>query len=382
MRYALVLAAVALDLAAFGMAFTDIALRARAYSASPVLVGLILSSYFLFQIITAPKWGALSDRIGRRPVAIVCTALSAGSMMIYAVEPSLIGIAVSRVFAGLAAANVPVIQASLIDGASGDQRARIIGHFSAAINLGLIMGYSGGGWIAEHFGSRSLGWIGVGLSGCATLALCLGLPSAPIPRTGEPPSRGTLQLIRDLPNLRPLFILATISWFALATLEGTFAQLLWDRFHLGQAAFGLILMLEMLLGLALQGFFFARLIRRHGHQIVLRVGYGLQATGLIATPFVPSLGLLLVACSLYAIGKGLTDPSLNTLASEGTPEGRQGEMFGLLQSARNLGFLVGPSLGGVLFTWYLAAPYVLAGSVSLVAGLRANRIEAKPAKPS
>lgn len=365
------------------MAFTDIALRARSYDASPIVVGLILSSYFLFQVVTAPRWGALSDRIGRRPVAVFCTALSAGSMVIYALEPSLLGITLSRVVAGLAAANVSVIQASLIDGVSANKRARIIGHFSAALNFGLIAGFAGGGWIAEHLGSRTLGWLGVLLSGCATIALLVGLPRTTRPKPAEAPPQKSWQILNDFPGLRLLFILATVSWFSLACLEGTFAQLLWDRFRLGQTVFGLILMYEILLGFALQGFFFARLVDRYGQRNLLRAGYLLQAAGLVATPFVPSVGLLLVVSSLYALGKGLTDPSLNTLASEATPEDRQGEMFGLLQSARNLGFLAGPSLGGVLFAWAIAAPYVLAGSVSLLASAWAKRIPSRsPASSS
>lgn len=376
MRAVLVLAAVAMDLAAFGMAFTDIALRARSYHASPTLVGIILSSYFVFQVATSPAWGRLSDRIGRRPVAVACTALSSLSMVVYALMPSLTGIIVSRVLAGFAAANVSVIQASLIDQSTDDQRAATLGRFSAALNAGLIMGFAGGGWVAEHLGSQVLGWVGAGLSGLATLNLIIALPKTPPKPKEEGPHepRKTWIILQQFPSLKVLFILASVSWFSLACLEGTFAQLINFRFSLGQAAFGWILMYEILLGFLLQGLFFGRLAKRYGHVKLLRVGYLLQGIGLGTTPFAPDLGLLLVASSLYALGKGLTDPSLNTLASESTPSDRQGEMFGLLQSARNVGFLAGPTIGGALFHWIHAAPYVLAGFVSFAAAAGAKLI--------
>lgn len=372
-----------MDLAAFGMAFTDIALRARSYQASPALVGVILSSYFVFQILTAPRWGAMSDRIGRRPIAVACTALSALSMVVYALMPSLIGIVISRVLAGLAAANVSVIQASLIDDAGPDRRAKTIGHFSAALNAGLVLGFAGGGWVAEHLGPQVLGWTGATLSGLATLALIVGLPKTKaLAAKIDEIRRPAWSLLREFVSLKVLFVLASISWFSLACLEGTFIQLLDVNFKLGQTVFGWILMYEIFLGFLLQGLFFSRLTERFGHPRLLRAGYVLQGIGLGFTPFAPTFIILLVASSLYALGKGLTDPSLNTLASESTPTERQGEMFGLLQSARNVGFLAGPSLGGVLFTWNIGAPYVLAGAVSLAAAFGVSRIRtSNPSAP-
>lgn len=374
MRHGVVLGAVALDLCAFGMAFTDIALRARSYGASPTLVGVILSSYFLFQILTAPRWGSLSDRIGRRPVAICCTLLSACSMVVYAVMPSLAGIVISRVLAGLAAANVPVIQASLIDGLSDELRAKRLGQFSAALNAGLIGGFAGGGWLAENLGSEVLGWTGAGLSGLATLALFVGLQkSHAVAVAASESRRPAWSLLTENRALKVIFLLASVSWFSLACLEGTFAQLLAiPRFGLGQTAFGWILMYEICLGFLLQGLFFGRLAASIGHLKLLRSGYVLQGLGLGLTPFSPNIGLLICASSLYAIGKGLTDPCINTLASENAPPERQGEMFGLLQSARNVGFLAGPSLGGALFAANVAAPYVLAGVVSVGAAAAAT----------
>lgn len=377
-RFLPIYAAVAFDLAAFGMAFTDIALRARSYNAAPWLVGLILSSYFLFQIVSSPRWGAVSDRVGRKPVAVLCTVLSAMSMVVYALMPSLEGIVLSRILAGFAAANVAIIQASLADSTEGDARASAMGKFSAAINVGLIVGFAGGGVIAEQLGARSMGFVGASLSALAAVCLWFGMPNlAPKGKPDKPKDHFGLGLLRDHPTLTRLFILAAISWFSLACLEGTFAQLLQINFGQGQTAFGLILMLEMVLGFLLQSLFFERIQRRFGKEITLRAGYVFMGLGLAATPFAPNLGVLIAVGSLYAVGKGLADPSMNLLTSEATPEDRQGEMFGLLQSARNLGFLGGPSLGGYLFGISVAIPYVVAGAVSLAAAGLASRSQAK-----
>ena len=65
---------------------------------------------------------------------------------------------------------------------------------------------------------------------------------------------------------------------------------------------------------------------------------------------------------------------LSTLCSNATPEDRQGEMFGLLQAARSVGFFAGPMVGGLLFDWQHAAPYLLAGGVAIVSAVLASSL--------
>lgn len=370
-RFLPVLIAIALDLAAFGMAFTDIALRARSYGAAPWFVGLILSSYFLFQIVMSPRWGAVGDRLGRKPVAVACTALSAASMVVYALVPNLTGIILSRVLAGFAAANVAVVQASVASATTNEDRSKAMGWMSAAINAGLIVGFAGGGFIANH-GPFAMGMTGAALSTVGTVLLAVWMPSTPPANPSESEARhGGLSLLKEHPLLARLFMLTSVSWFSLACLEGTFAQLLQDLFRQDQRAFGLILMLEMLLGFLLQSLLFSRITKRWGTRRALVAGYILQGVGLGLTPFMPVLALLIAVSSLYALGKGLADPCMNLLTSEQTPSGRQGEMFGLLQSARNIGFLGGPSLGGFLYGIAPAIPYGVAGVISLAAAVMA-----------
>src|SRR5688572_16075672 len=147
------LLAVFLDLVGFGMAFPDIQLRAEKFGAPGVLIGLLLSSYFIVQILASPRWGRLSDHVGRKPVLLTCTALSVLSMLAYAFASSLWLILLSRIFAGLAAANVVVAQAYIADTSTEADRAAKMGRIGAAITAGLIAGPALGGYLA-HVGGN------------------------------------------------------------------------------------------------------------------------------------------------------------------------------------------------------------------------------------
>lgn len=386
--------AIFLDLVGFGMAFPDIQLRAEKFAheagvARPgLIIGILLSSYFVVQIFASPHWGRLSDRVGRKPVIVVCTGLSALSMLAYAFASNVWGILGSRILAGLAAANVVVGQAYVADTTTEANRAARMGRVGAAITLGLIAGPALGGQLAAIGGNRLMGLAAAAASTVSFAWLILALPRAR-PTAERTPGKipiFDLRLLRDLPVLRGLYILATISWFTLACLEGTFGRLIEAKLGYGQAEFGIVYSFESVIG-ALAGVLLGWLALRFRPYTLLRFGYILMAAGLLLTPFAgqigyriefvaaiarPALIALFLVGALHAFGLGLANPTLNTLCSNATPKDRQGEMFGLLQAARSAGFVIGPVLGGLLFDLLPEAPYFIAGGVALVAAVLAR----------
>lgn len=383
--------AIFLDLIGFGMSFPDLQLRAADFARAAgfkgvlvgAIVGLLLSTYFLVQILASPKWGRLSDRIGRKPVLLFCTALSAISMLVYAFATGIAGILLSRILAGLAAANVVVGQAYVADTTTEANRAAKMGRIGAAITIGLIAGPAIGGELAAMGGNKLMGLAAAGASTLSFLWLLITLPRARPTEVRSPGTHpmGDLRLIFDIPALKKLFLLGAISWFALACLEGTFGRLIELKLGYGQSEFGRVFSFESAAG-ALAGLAVGRLAFRYSPSAILKAAYLMLAVGLMLTPFAGNLGeylgfaqawirppllALFIITALSAFGLGLANPTLSTLCSNVTPEARQGEMFGLLQSARSIGFLAGPLLGGILFELLPEGPYFLAGIVGLFA---------------
>ena len=57
---------------------------------------------------------------------------------------------------------------------------------------------------------------------------------------------------------------------------------------------------------------------------------------------------------------------------------RKRELFGVLQSARSIGFLIGPLVGGALFDFQAWMPYVLACVVCIFAAMLVPHIDDEP----
>lgn len=380
-----ILVAIFLDLLGFGMVVADFQLRAEhlvpaGWPAGAVIGGL-LGSTFAIQFVVSPWWGRRSDAVGRKSVLITCTFLSAMAMLVFGLADGIEWLLVSRVFAGLGSANVAVAQAWIADEYEGAPRTAALGRVSAAIGAGLVIGPPLGGHLSEFGGNRAIGLVaGIGsLIGVVWLALAMPKRLPEVERA--PGKRGDFgfSLLREIPSLRRLFLIAVVAWFSLAALEGTFARLIERLFGYGQREFGWIFGFEALLGIIVSAKVLGWVAERTRETMLLRGAYLAQGVGLVlnpfagALPFAAPLVLLFVASTLFATGSSLANPTINAICSRLTPDKRQGELFGLLQGSRGIGFILGPIVGGVLFDMNPIAPYLLAGAVCVVAALLVPR---------
>jgi MFS family permease len=371
------------DLLGFAMIIPDIQFRAGSFGAKGWLIGAMLGTMFIVQVLVSGAWGRVADRIGRKRVIVICTLLSALSMAFYAHADSIAWLFLSRATAGLGAANVAAASAYVSSTVGGDQRAVSLGRLSAFQTAGLVVGPSLGGFVGDGLGSQWVGWIGAATSLLVATAVAVFLPrDNPASQTAETETkRSRFGVLIDFPSVRPIAAIAVVAWFSLAMLEGTFGRLIQDNLGLGRREFGWIFSYESILQVSITAFGLAWLIKRMSEANILRAAYLLQGLGLALFPLAPNLVCLFAASTLYAPGSALATPTLNTLVSRIVPEDRHGEMFGTLQSARSLGFILGPMLGGAMFDWHHSVPYFFAGGVCVVACLMVSRVVAVASKP-
>ena len=62
---------VAIDLIGFGIVLPILPQYAEKFGASATTIGVLVASFSLAQLVFAPLWGRLSDRIGRKPVLLI-----------------------------------------------------------------------------------------------------------------------------------------------------------------------------------------------------------------------------------------------------------------------------------------------------------------------
>lgn len=365
----------------FTMLIPDIQLRAEAMlggiTIKGPIIGALLQSTFIVQLFASPRWGRISDQVGRKKIFVICQWISAIAMLMYGFAGSIAMLFVSRILAGFGGANVSVAQA-MAAVAAGDNRKQVLARVSATLSAGMIFGPAVGGFAVERFGSHMIGYVGAVISFLGGIIVLLLVPKDTPEPSEKAPSNPIFDfsIFRSYPNLLPFFWIAVTASFALATLEGTFGRLIHAMLGYGQKEFGIIFSFEAVLGILVSVFALGWLAKKFCDTSLLRLGYVVQGVGLGINPlagvlqqFAPGMFWLFVASTFYAVGSGVVGPTLSTLASNTVPEKIQGELFGTMQSARTVGFIIGPILGGFLFDIWHPLPYVFAALVCFVVAI-------------
>src|SRR5690348_7013659 len=104
------------------------------------LTSVIVASFTVAQLLSAPLWGRFSDRVGRRPALLIALSASAIAYLIFGFAHSLWLLLLSRVVQGAGGGTVGVIQAYVADSTEPQDRARALGWLSATTNLGVALG--------------------------------------------------------------------------------------------------------------------------------------------------------------------------------------------------------------------------------------------------
>ncbi len=359
---------VLLDLVGFGIILPVLPLYAKSLGASEIEIGLIAASFSLMTLLWSPLMGRWSDRIGRRPVLIVCIAINAAGYALFAHASTLAMLIVSRMLNGIGASNISVAQAYIADTTAGSDRARSLGLIGAAFGLGFIIGPVLGGFLKAHGGIEAVGYVPAVLSILNALLAFVRLQEPP--RQQESISYRatfltTLRLALQHPIRGRLVVFSFAYWFAFVMMQITFVLFANERFGWREDAIGGLFAFIGIIGASIQGGAIGPLVRRFGEKTLLSMGTGLFSVGMLLLPWAPSAAVLVAVVGFMAIGSALVNPTMNALLSQSADAASQGAVLGLSQSAASLARITGPIVGMSLYGLRHEAPYLAAGLIGL-----------------
>ncbi len=372
-----------IDLVGFGLVIPLLPFYAERFAASPLQMTLLFAIYSLMSMITAPLWGRLSDRVGRRPVLLASMAAAGLAYLWLAFATGLWMLFAARAFAGACAGNIAAAQAYIADVTPPERRAKGMGMIGAAFGLGFIIGPVLGGVIAGNdLATADLatpGLIAAGLSFAAFIGVILLLPESLSPGRA-PSSRSRIEAARGMlaqPVLARLIAVFFLVILAFSGMETTFAWWAIVQFGWGPRPIGFVFFYVGLLSALMQGVLIGPLTRRFGEERLMLSGLVLIALGLLVLPFARELAPLVVALTALALGMGAMQPSLNSLISRRAGADEQGEIMGVAQSVGSLSRVLGPIIAGSLFTEFgRGSPFLLGAALvggALLIGWRLPR---------
>ena len=354
------------------------------------VVGLLVSSFAVAQLLSAPMWGRFSDRYGRRPALLIGLTASAIAYVIFAFSTSLWLLFLSRLVQGAGGGTVGVIQAYVADTVAPEQRARGLGWLSASTNAGVAIG-------------PVLGSLASGISrpapGLLAAALCLinilfasryltesrDMSDAKTRKVEPGRTKAAVKHVLTH-SAQPASRLIWIYAIAMGAFSGVTALLtlfLAIRFGMTQKTIGWIFMYLGGISVLTRAFVLGWAVDRFGEARLSRVGSTILALGIMLLPFtrplhdsaafiarhvtlipaaltgiVPYLPLA-IPVALIPLGTAFTFPCVTALLSRVVPGHERGLYMGVQQTFGGTARVAFPILAGMAFDWIIAVPFIL-----------------------
>lgn len=376
---AIIFVTVFIDLLGFGIVLPLLPRYARAFDASPWELGLLMASFSAMQLVFAPIWGGISDRIGRRPVLLIGLA---GSTIFYGLfgfvtkvggdaaatslagDDTFLGLGIlawlflTRIGAGIAGATIPTAQAYIADCTSRENRTKGMALIGAAFGIGFTFGpLIGAAFVSDVVDgppSPMAGYVASILSGCAFLWALVKLPESL--KKGESERAGKFHLRHigaafSSAAIGMVMLTIFVTTCAFAQFESTLSLLTEALGESDQDNFLIFAYVGFVLTLS-QGFIVRRLATRLDPQVLALGGTVIMIAGLLLIGFAGKNGSvtqLFIVLPIAVVGFSAVTPSLQALLSLRTATDKQGEVLGLGQSMSALARICGPVIGMRLF---------------------------------
>ena len=339
----------------FALIVTLLTFFADSFGATEFQTGLLVSSYALMQMISAPILGRLSDRFGRRPVFLISILGTFIGFLILGFANSLVWLFGSRILSGLTAGNISVAQAYIADVTDEKNRARGMGMFGAAFGIGFILGPAMGGLLSQ-FGFAVPAFVAAGLTFINLLTVYFWLPESlneerrvEIAIQKRPEfSFGSLAAALQRPRIGALLLVRFGFAVAFNSFQTVFPLYLLHKFQLGAEETGYILAYIGVVLVAMQGGAIGPLSARFKESNLLVAFVAFALVGMIGWAIAPSVVWLLIAMFPMAIGAGSFNALINSAISKAVGREEVGGMLGLGAGLESATRIVMPALASYL----------------------------------
>ncbi len=337
---------------------------AKRFGASDFAVMALVASFSAMQLVSAPLWGRVSDRYGRKPALLFGLGASMFAYVVFAYADSYWLLLASRIIQGAGGGTTGVIQAYVADSVAPKDRARGLGWLSAATNAGVVIGPA----IASF--SHHLGPHWPGMFAALLCALNIGFAARYLPESHDANAR-----LRTHGGRAPFDAVARV---ASTDIGQPYARLIWmysvglgayygvnaliilylsRHFEVTENSIGFFFMYLGTLSIVFRLFLLGPAVDKLGEVRTARLGALSLGCGLALIPLTAYVKLdalpafswapFALVIALVPLGASLNFPSVTALLSRVVGENERGLYMGVQQTYGGIARVIYPLVAGV-----------------------------------
>jgi len=357
----IILLTVFLDVIGLGIVIPILPFYVANFSNSAFLITSLFAVYALCSFFSAPVIGALSDRVGRRPMLIMSIFSTAVGWFVFAGAPNVFFLFIGRILDGIMAGNFPIAQSYLSDISKDDkERTANLGLIGAVFGIGFILGPFLGGVLGQVGHSVPFWCVG-------GLALFNGILALFIlPETHKAQSVRAISINPFTPLVAAVKNLKLrnnyLAWFlfglAIASYQAVFSLYLRDVFHfdelIGGIIFGLMgVIIAVNQGLAMKHIWL-KYFKEPLLELIMLIIFALGFLFLSIKIFF----VFCIALVLTTFGQSVLRVVMTSRVVGQSSSSQRGEVLGILSSIASFSMMIGPLLSGIMYENNSAIPFL------------------------
>ena len=358
---------VVVDVLGFTIILPLLPFYSEGLGATPTMVGALVSTYAVCQLIGGPILGQISDRLGRKPILLVSQAGTLAGFLLLASAHSIWVLFVARAIDGATAGNLTIAQAYISDVTKPEERAKSFAIIGIAFGFGFLVGPAISGFLAQ-FGYTAPILAASALSFTTILCTTFFLPNHEIPtdektETMANPGPGGRRLSllswgeyrryfrdKELAKLLAEWLFFSFSFSTFISGFALFAErrYTWHGHPVGVKEVGYLFALSGFIGIIMQGGLVGRMVKWLGERRMVQIGFLSALIGYAAIGFTKTIEQLVIVSSLTSIGGAALRPALTSLVTQKAGRREQGLIIGLTQSLMSIAQITAPLISGLL----------------------------------
>ena len=342
---------------------------AESLGASYKLIGLIVGSYGLVQMLLRIPLGILSDSLNKRKLFIIIgigISLLSSLGLWYSKNASML--LVFRGLSGAAAASWVIFTVLFSSYFDGDEATKAIGIINAFNSLGQMVAMMLSGIVSQSINMRA-SFILAAAGGLAAFILSFGIEEKKEQQPKKLTAKDYLEVMKDktLIFVSVLAILAQLTTFS--TVYG-FTPVAAQKIGATNFELGVLSTLSIIPGIfasALSGTFFTK---RYGETKTVFWGFIVSALSCLVIPYTKSVYMLYISQFIGGFGRGVVFPILMGLSIKNVSADRRATAMGFFQAVYGIGMFLGPVIVGALSDAVgLTYGFWVSGLISLLAAV-------------